>query len=63
MRLYTQYVRPHLEFSTQAWAPWTEADKIVLERVQMRAVAMVSRLVSQDYEARLTELGLLSLEE
>ena len=63
VRLYTQYVRPHLEFSTQAWAPWTEADKKVLERVQMRAVAMVSGLVSQDYEARLTELGLLSLEE
>ena len=63
VRLYTQYVRLHLEFSTQAWAPWTEADKKVLERVQMRAVAMVSGLVSQDYEARLTELGLLSLEE
>ena len=63
LRLYTQYVRLHLEFSTQAWAPWTEADKKVLERVQMRALAMVSGLVSQDYEARLTELGLLSLEE
>ena len=30
MRLYTQYVRPHLEFSTQVWAPWTEGDKLVL---------------------------------
>jgi hypothetical protein len=24
VRLYKQYVRPHLEFSTQAWSPWTE---------------------------------------
>ena len=58
VRLYTQYVRPHLEFSTQAWAPWTEADKKVLERMQMKAMAMVSGLVSREYEARLAELGL-----
>ena len=43
LRLYTQYVRLHLEFSTQAWAPWTEADKKVLERVQMRAVDWTSQ--------------------
>ena len=24
IRLYCQYVRPHLEFSTQAWSPWQE---------------------------------------
>ena len=63
VRLYSQYVQPHLEFSTQAWAPWTEGDKMVLERVQMKAVAMVSGLTSREYEARLVELGLLSLEE
>jgi hypothetical protein len=32
IRLYKQYVRPHLEFSTQTWAPWTEADKSCLEK-------------------------------
>jgi ribonuclease P/MRP protein subunit RPP40 len=37
MRLYKQYVRPHLEFSTQAWSPWTEGDKSCLEKVQQRA--------------------------
>ena len=31
VRLYKQYVRPHLEFSTQAWSPWTEADRMCLE--------------------------------
>ena len=40
-----------------------EADKKVLERVQMKAVAMVSGLVSQEYEARLMDLCLLSLAE
>ena len=63
VRLYTQYVCPHLEFSTQAWAPWTEADKKMLERVQMKAVAMVSGLTSREYKERLRELGMLSLAE
>ena len=56
-------VRPHLEFSTQAWAPWTKGDKLVLEQeqVQKKAVAMVSGLTGRDYEERLVELGLLTL--
>jgi len=63
MRLYKQYVRPHLEFSTQAWSPWTEADKACLEKVQQRAVKQISGLTSTDYEERLAELGLPTLEE
>ena len=63
MRLYKQYVRPHLEFSTQAWAPWTKADKACLEKVQQRAVRQVSGLASTSYEDRLLELNLPSLEE
>ena len=41
VRLYVQYVRPHLEFSTQAWSPWTEGDKMALEKWQKKAVGMV----------------------
>ena len=26
LNLYKTYVRPHLEFCTAAWSPWTEAD-------------------------------------
>jgi len=63
VRLYKQYVRPHLEFSTQAWSPWTVGDKETLEKVQRRAVKMVSGLESSDYNERLRELGLDSLEE
>jgi hypothetical protein len=63
MRLYKQYVRPHLEFSTQAWAPWTEGDKSCLEKIQQRAVRMVSGLLGDSYEERIAELGLETLEE
>ena len=60
--LYKQYVRPHLEFSAPAWSPWMVRDKEVLERVQRRAVKMVSGLSATTYQGRLAELGLLSLE-
>ena len=40
-----------------------QADIELLERVQERAVRMVSGLENQTYEARLEELGLLTLEE
>ena len=43
------YVRPHLEFSTPAWAPWAEGDKNILEKVQRKAVGMVSGLCSKVY--------------
>jgi hypothetical protein len=56
-------VRPHLEFSTQAWSPWTEADKSCLEKVQQRAVKMVSGLKSDEYSERLAELEMPTLEE
>ena len=63
VRLYKQYVRPHLEFCTQAWAPWTVADSTALEKVQKKAVGMVSGLISHSYEDRLKELGIQTLEE
>jgi ribonuclease P/MRP protein subunit RPP40 len=62
-RLYMQYVRPHLEFASPAWSPWTEADKAVLEKIQPRAVSMVSGLKGESYEEKLKELGLSTLEE
>ena len=56
-------MRPHLEFSTPAWAPWSEGDKNVIEKVQRKAVGMVSGLAGRSYEERLKELGLQTLEE
>ena len=63
VQLYKQYVRPHLEFAGPAWAPWTAADKDLLEKVQMRAIRMVSGLTGREYADRLSELGLTTLEE
>ena len=63
VQLYKQYVRPHLEFAVQAWSPWSAADKEVLEAVQRRMVRMVSGLRSTEYEDRLKELGMTTLEE
>lgn len=62
-RLYKQYVRPHLEFCTQAWSPWYEEDKALLEKVQQRAIRMVSGLRAHTYDERLKELNLTTLEE
>ena len=62
VRLYKQYVRPHLEYAVQSWSPWTETDKDLLESVQQRAVRMVSGLRSEDYQGRLEEVGLTTLE-
>jgi hypothetical protein len=63
LKLYKQYVRPHLEFSTPAWSPWAAADIMKLENVQKKAVGMVSGLISKVYEERCIELGLQTLEE
>ena len=44
LRLFKQYVRPHLEFASVAWSPWLIADISVLEDVQKRALNMISAL-------------------
>jgi hypothetical protein len=61
VNLYKQYVRPHLEFSTPAWASWNQGDIEVLERVQERAIKAVSGLRGRTYAERLRELGLPTL--
>jgi hypothetical protein len=62
VRLYKQYVRPHLEFSVSAWSPWLVSDKQLLENVQMRAVNWVPGLTGTNYLEKCKELGLNTLE-
>ena len=63
LRLYIQYIRPHLEFAAAAWSPWHESDKDLLEKVQRRAISMISGLQGKSYEEKLKELGITTLEE
>ena len=56
-------MRPHLEYAVVSWSPWLQQDKEVLEKVQRRAVAMVSNLRRGTYEDKLAEVGMLSLED
>ena len=61
-RLYKVYVRPHLQYCSPAWAPYSVGDKELLENVQKRAVKMISGLTGT-YQQKLRELGLSTLEE
>ena len=61
LKLYKVYVRPHLEYAVVCWSPWTEGDKEVLEKVQRRAIGMVTNWRERTYEGRLREAGMMSL--
>ena len=61
LKLYKVYVRPHLEYAVASWSPWTVGDREVLEKVQRRALGMVSNMRGRTYEQRLVEAGLTTL--
>jgi hypothetical protein len=63
VNLYKQYVRPHLEFSLTAWAPWLEGDKAVLEKVQEKALNAISGLAANNYIEKCKELNIETLAE
>ena len=62
LQLYKTYVRPHLEFASSSWCPWTTQDIELIEKVQIKAVEMISGLQGQNYAEKLKELGIQSLE-
>ena len=62
LKLYKVFVRPHLEYAVSSWSPWSQGDKNELEKVQQRALKMVSNLQARSYEDRLLEVGLTTLE-
>ena len=58
IQIYKTYVRPKLEYGSQAWSPWTICDREALEKVQQRAVGMVTTLPKDmRYEEKLKLLG------
>ena len=62
VRLYQVFVLPHLSYSASAWAPHSVADRELLERVQRRAIMMVTN-IKGSYEERLAMLGMRTLED
>ena len=55
------YIRPHPEFSVQAWSPYLRKDMDCLERVQRAAIRLVPHLRNLTYEKLLERLRLPSL--
>ena len=60
-KLYVQYVRPHVEFASPVWSPWLEQDIQTLEKVQKKAVGMISGLKGENYIEKCKELKLDTL--
>ena len=60
-KLYTTYVRPHVEFAVQAWNPYYVKDINLLEKVQRRATKICHELKNINYEDRCMILNLTSL--
>ena len=54
-KLYTTYIRPHLEFAVTAWSPYLEKDIDIIERIQHWAtkVPHESNLASPLHDRRL----------
>ena len=63
--LYKSLVRPRLEYCVQAWSPISpllRKDTKLLEKVQKRATRMIDGFADKDYNDKLKELGLTTLE-
>src|SRR5579863_6054949 len=63
LRLYKALVRPKLEYCVQAWRPFLKKDIDSLEKVQRRATKMISECRGLDYQERLKNTNLLSLDD
>ena len=61
--IYKMYVRPTLEFSVQAWNPSKIEDIKTLEKVQRRALRMITDLGDINHEQKLKTIGMTTLEE
>jgi ribonuclease P/MRP protein subunit RPP40 len=59
--LYKAFVRPHLEYAVQAWAPYLKKDDLAIEKVQRRFTRFFPGLRDKPYELRLLELQLFSM--
>ncbi len=61
-RLFTTYVRPHLEFAAPVWSPHRKGLIDMLEKVQTRATKIPFSLRHLSYEQRVQAFGIEKLE-
>ena len=55
-------VRPHLEYSVQAWRPHFRKDIDLLEGIQKRATKLISTIKDELYKDRVRYVNLTTLE-
>ena len=60
-RLYTTFVRPHLEYAQSVWSPHLRKYIRLIENVQERATKLVDGMKNLDYGERLEMLDLPTL--
>ena len=61
--MYNTFVRPKLEFAAAAWKPWQEGEVKTLEKVQERAIRLLSDARGSTCEEKLKDVGLTTLQE
>ena len=62
-KIISTMIRPRLEYAATVWSPHLRKHVMKLERVQRAATRMVPELANLQYEERLKELNLPTLEE
>ena len=60
LKLYTSFIRPHLEYACTAWDPFLKKDINVLEGVQEFALRVCTKSWDLTYDALLSETHLPS---
>ena len=60
-KLYTTFVRPHIEYAQSVWSPHLMKHVKQLENVQIRATAQVDGMKNMEYSERLKKLDLPTL--
>ena len=61
VKLFTAFVRPHLEYAQAVWSPHLKKHVDIIENVQIRATKLVDGLKDLTYKERLAKLSLPTL--
>ena len=62
LRMYSSFIRPHLEYAMASWDPFLKKDIELLENVQKFALRVCTKQWDADYSTLLETSGMPSLE-